>query len=172
MDRPSTLAVAIMSVLLLGASLPAGNADEQERTEQRSDGDQVNAAGQAFIAAIVARDISAMDKLWAHESYATFVGPLSTKVVVGWEGVRKAWEMRFGQFDRVTISLAELHVHINGKVAWMVGIETVELLRKDGNTLGFDTFVTNVFEDHDSRWLIVSHQATPIFRGPNSPRSQ
>ena len=86
MDRPSTLAVATMSVLLLGASLPAGNADEQERTEQRSDGDQVNAAGQAFIAAIVARDISAMDKLWAHEFYATFVGPLSTKVVVGWEG--------------------------------------------------------------------------------------
>lgn len=164
MDRPSTLAVAIMSVLLLGASLPAGNADEQERTEQRSDGDQVNAAGQAFIAAIVARDISAMDKLWAHESYATFVGPLSTKVVVGWEGVRKAWEMRFGQFDRVAISLAKSHVRTNGKVAWAVGVERVELLRKDGKTLSFDAFITNVFEERGGRWLMVSHQATPIFR--------
>ena len=166
MNRLSTLAVATMSLLL------AGNAHGEEEAQQRSDGDRVNTAGQVFIAAIAARDISAMDKVWAHEFYATFIGPLSTTVVVGWEGVRKAWEMRFGQFDRVTISLAELHVHINGKVAWMVGLEKVELFRKDGNTLGFDTFVTNVFENHDGRWLMVSHQATPIFRGPNSSRGQ
>jgi hypothetical protein len=49
--------------------------------------------------------------------------------------------MRFGQFDRVTISLAESHVRTNGN-----GVESVELLRKDGKTLNFDAFVTNVFE--------------------------
>jgi len=124
----------------------------------------VKAASQTFIAAIAARDIRAMDKVWAHESYATFIGPLSTTIVVGWDGVRKAWEMRFGQFDRVTISLAESHVRTNGKVAWAVGIEKVELLRKDGKTLSFDAFVTNAFEQRDGRWLLVSHQATPTFR--------
>jgi len=30
--------------------------------------------------------------------------------------------------------------------------------------LSFDAFVTNVFEQRDGRWLLVSHQATPIFR--------
>jgi len=85
-------------------------------------------------------------------------------IVVGWDGVRKAWEMRFGQFDRVTISLAEAHVHSNGRVAWAVGIEKVQLLRKTGETVSFDAFVTNVFEEDDGHWLIVSHQATPIFR--------
>jgi ketosteroid isomerase-like protein len=105
-----------------------------------------------------------MDKLWAHESYVAFMGPLSTTLVVGWEGVRKAWEMRFSQFDRVTISVAESHVHTNGKAAWAVGIEKVQLLRKNGETLAFDAFVTNVFEKRDGRWLMVSHQATPIFR--------
>ncbi len=92
------------------------------------------------------------------------MGPLSTMIVVGWDGVRKAWEMRFGQFDRVTISLAEAHVHSNGRVAWAVGIEKVQLLRKTGETVSFDAFVTNVFEEDDGHWLIVSHQATPIFR--------
>ena len=77
-----------------------------------------------------------MDEVW--EPYVTFIAPLSTTVVAGWEGVRKAWEMRFGQFDRVMISLAESHVHINGKVAWTVGTEKVGLLRKDGSNLGFD----------------------------------
>jgi hypothetical protein len=47
---------------------------------------------------------------------------------------------------------------------WAVGVESVELLRKDGKTLSFDAFVTNVLEKKDDRWLVVSHQATPIFR--------
>lgn len=165
MNRLSILAVATMSLLVLGASLPTGNALSQEKAQQPSDVNGVNAASQVFIAAISARDISAMDEVWAQEPYVTFIGPLSTTVVAGWEGVRKAWEMRFGQFDRVIISLAESHVHINGKVAWTVGTEKVELLRKDGSNLGFHAFVTNVFENHDGRWLMVSHHATPIFRG-------
>ena len=156
MNRFSILAVAAALMLLTGASA---------NTQQTTDIERVNAASQVFIAAIAARDIRAMDKVWAHEPYASFIGPLSTTVVVGWDGVRKAWEMRFGQFDRVTISLAESHVRTKGKVAWAVGIEKVQLLRKDGKTIAFDAFVTNVFENHDGRWLMVSHQATPMFGG-------
>jgi ketosteroid isomerase-like protein len=159
------LAGTTVSLLTLGAALPAGEAFGQEKAQQTSDVERVNAASQVFIAAISARDIRAMEKVWAHAPYATFIGPLSTTVVVGWDGVKKAWEMRFDQFDRVTISLAESHVHSNGKVAWAVGVERVQLLRKDGGTLDFDAFVTNVFEEQDGRWLLVSHQATPVFRG-------
>jgi len=164
MNRISNLAVTTASLLILGVALPTGDAFGQKNAQQISDIERVNAASQVFIAAISARDIRAMEKLWAHESYVTFTGPLSTTVVVGWEGVKKAWEMRFNQFDRVIISLADSHVHSNGKVAWAVGIEKVELLRKNGDTLDFDAFVTNVFENQDGRWLLVSHQATPIFR--------
>jgi len=164
MNRLSIPAVTIVSLLLVGVALPGGDAIGQQKAQQTSDVERVNAASQVFISAISARDIRAMDKVWAHESYATFIGPLSTTVVVGWEGVRKAWEMRFSQFDRVTISLAESHVHTNGKVAWAVGIEKAQLLRKNGDTLNLEAFVTNVFENLDGRWLLVSHQATPIFR--------
>jgi ketosteroid isomerase-like protein len=161
--RLSTLAIATMSLLALGSSFSAGSALAQNKAQETSDVGRINAASQVFIAAIAARDIHAMDKVWAHEPYATFIGPLSTTVVIGWEGVRKAWEMRFSQFDRVTIS-AESHVHTNGKVAWAVGVEKVELLRKDGTVLSFEAFGTNVFENYEGRWLMVSHQSTPIFR--------
>ena len=154
--------IAVMATVILTITLPTGDAVGQQKTQ--TDVERVEAASRDFIAAISARDIQAMDKLWAHDSYVTFMGPLSTTIVVGRDGVRKAWEMRFGQFDRVTISLAESHVHANGNVAWAVGIERAQLLRKNGDTLGFDAFVTNVFERHDGRWLIVSHQATPTFR--------
>jgi len=157
------LAVAAVSVLVLGTGLSADRAFGQDKG-QRMGVDHVNAVSQAFIAAIMARDIDAMDEVWAHEPYATFIGPLSTTVVVGWEGVRKAWQMRFSQFDRVTISVTESHVHMNGKVAWATGMEKVQLLRKDGKTVDLDAFVTNVFEDRNGRWLMVSHQATPVFK--------
>ena len=166
MNRLSILAVTAVSLLTLGTALPVGKAVGQEKAQQTSDVERVNAASQVFIAAISARDMRAMEKVWAHAPYATFIGPLSTTVVVGWDGVRKAWETRFSQFDRVTISSAESHVRTNGKAAWAVGIEKVQLLRKNGDTLSFDAFVTNVFENRDGRWLIVSHQATPIFREP------
>src|SRR5712691_10107824 len=165
MSRLSIFTIATVSLSILGAvALPAGQTVGQQQTQQTSAIERVNAASQVFIAAISARDIRAMEKVWAHEPYATFIGPLSTTVVVGWDGVRKAWEMRFGQFDRITISLAESHVRTNGKVAWAVGVEKVELLRKDGKIVSFDAFVTNVFEEQDGRWLLVSHPATPMFR--------
>ena len=171
MNRPKILTiaamllamVAAMALLMVAVTLPSNNAVGEQKT-QASEIERVNAAGQAFIAAITSRDIREMEKLWAHDADVTFIGPLSTTVVVGWDGVKKAWEMRFSQFDRVTISLAESHVRTNGNVAWAVGIEKVQLLRKNGDTLNFVAFVTNVFEKHDDRWLMVSHQATPVFR--------
>jgi len=160
----SSFAVTAVFLLTVGFTAFADGAVGDAKAQQTSDVERVNAASQVFIAAIAARDIRAMDQVWAHEPYATFIGPLSTNVVFGWDGVRKAWEMRFSQFDRVTISLAESHVRTNGRVAWAVGIEKVQLLRKNGDILSFDTFTTNVFEERDGRWLMVSHQATPMFR--------
>jgi ketosteroid isomerase-like protein len=157
--------IAAMALLMVAITLPANDAVGQQTTAQ-TEVERVDAAGRVFIAAIAARDIRAMEKLWAHGPDVTFIGPLSTTVVVGWDDVKRAWQMRFSQFDRVTISLAESHVHMNGKVAWTVGLEKVQLSRKNGDTLSFDAFVTNVFEERDGNWLMVSHHATPIFREP------
>jgi ketosteroid isomerase-like protein len=156
-----------VSVLFLVAISAGGSVIESVKAQESTDVERVTAASQAFIAAIAARDIDAMDKVWAHVPDAIFIGPLSSEVVVGWEDVRKAWQMRFSQFDRVTISLAESHVRTNGEVAWAVGVEKVELLRKDGKTIGFDAFVTNVFEERNGEWLIVSHHAAPKFQPAN-----
>jgi ketosteroid isomerase-like protein len=159
MNRNNIIVRAVIGFLFLAAIGPA-------RAQATTDLEHIQAASRSFVAIIAARDINAMDKVWAHENYASFIGPLSTTVVVGWDGVRKAWQMRFSQFDRVTISTGDSHVRVNGKVAWAVGMEKIELLRKDGKTIRFDTFVTNVFENRGGQWLIVSHQATPVFKPP------
>ena len=149
------------SIVAIGLLLAAMSSAEAQQT---NDLELIQSTTKRFAAAIGGRDISVMDKVWAHESYSSFIGPLSTSVVVGWEGVRQSWQMRFSQFDRVTISMDNPHIRINGQAAWAVGMEKVELLRKDGRTISFDAFVTNVFENKGGQWLLVAHQATPVFR--------
>src|SRR5579862_5206513 len=80
--RLSTLAIAAMSLLVLGSGLPAGSALGQDNAQKTSDVVRINAASQVFIAAIAARDIHAIDNVWALVPYATFIGPLSTTVVI------------------------------------------------------------------------------------------
>src|SRR6266704_2100258 len=79
--------IAAMAAVMSAVTLPTRDAVGQTSALKV---ERVQAASRDFIAAISARDIQAMDKLWAHESYATFMGPLSTTIVGGWDGVRKA----------------------------------------------------------------------------------
>ena len=69
MNRLSIIAVTTAS-LILGVSLAVSSAVGQQNAQQTSDVEGVNAASQVFIAAIAARDIGVMDKVWAHEPYA------------------------------------------------------------------------------------------------------
>ena len=69
---------AMISLLLVTVT---GSASAQATADFES----VHATSQSFVAAIRARDIEAMDKVWRHETYTSFIGPLSTTVVVGWK---------------------------------------------------------------------------------------
>jgi len=66
MNRLSIIVVTIAS-LILGFSLAVGDAVGQQNAQQTSDVEDVNAASRNFIAAISAREIGAIDKVWAHE---------------------------------------------------------------------------------------------------------
>jgi hypothetical protein len=62
--------------------------------------------------------------------------------------------------------VGQTHIHINGEAICAVGMEKIELLRKDGRTMSFDAFGTNVFDNERGQWLLVAHQATPLFNPP------
>ena len=56
---------ALLFLAIIGVSTPAAIA--QQDAEQAPEIERVNAAGQALLAAISARDIGAMEKLWARD---------------------------------------------------------------------------------------------------------
>jgi len=148
---------AILSAIMLLA-LPMSSASPQESVEIAG----VKAASQAFYAALsVLDDGSAMEKVWARAPYVTYVGPQSRSIIVGWDAQKKYWENFNKLFLRRSVSLADVHIHANGNLAWAIGTETGQAQLTDGGARKADWFVTNIYEKIDGHWLLVSHHVQP-----------
>lgn len=141
-----------------GLALMAGLAVAQ----QPADIEAIKAANTAFYVAISARDVKAMEGLWANKPYVINIGPVSKSIAVGYEdAVSKYYTNNFNNvFSAVSASMTSTsQIQTDGKLAWVVGTENAKLTFKTGEVREFVTFTTNVFEKDGDRWLMVSHQA-------------
>jgi ketosteroid isomerase-like protein len=148
------------ALLLLSAAIPTlAHADDMV---------DVQAASAAFYASLsVLDDGSAMAKVFADTDYVTFVGPRKKTVIVGAKALTGYFNTANKMFKARKTTITDSHMHINGNVAWEVGLEKGENTMADGKVLPVDWVVTNVFEKQgDGRWLMVSHHVQP---GPKEP---
>jgi ketosteroid isomerase-like protein len=130
--------------------------------QKEAGADGVKAASKAFYAALaVLDDGSAMEKVWANKPYVTFVGPRSKTLGVGWDALKKYWLENNKAFAERNVSLTEQRIHVNGNLAWEMGVESGNAKMQNGNSSKVDNFVTGVYERIDGRWLKVSHHAQP-----------
>jgi ketosteroid isomerase-like protein len=146
--------ISLSAITAFGLALLPGNAFAQSAADMEG----VKAASKAFYAALAVIDNGeAMAKVWAHTPYITNLGPRNKSITVGWDANSKYWE----ETNKVTasrnVSLSDQHIHVNGNLAWEMGLETGETKLKDGPVRKTDHFATNVFEKIDGRWLMVSH---------------
>jgi len=158
MNRHSMLTLIATAVAWLWIALPPGNAAAQPEADMEG----VKAASKAFYAALSVIDNGgAMEKVWAHTPYVTYVGPRSKSITVGWEAQKKYWVEANKLFSQRNVTLSDQQIHVNGNLAWEMGQETGDVKMKDGGTWKVDLIVTNVYEKLDGRWLIVSHHVQP-----------
>ena len=73
MNRLAALAMTAVSLLFVAIALRAGGGIGY--AEQRSDSDNVNAAVNAFHAALSNLDIGKMQNVWAQEPYVVLINP-------------------------------------------------------------------------------------------------
>jgi ketosteroid isomerase-like protein len=155
MNRRSILSLSAITALGL-ALLPS------IAVAQQADMEGVKAASKAFYAALaVIDDGAAMEKVWAHTPYVTYVGPRSKSITVGWDAVKKAWVESNKRTSQRKSSLSDQQIHVNGNLAWEMGQETGENKLKDGTVGKTERIATNVYEKIDGRWLMVSHHVQP-----------
>jgi ketosteroid isomerase-like protein len=136
------------------------SAQAAAQTEGGAEG--VRAASKAFYQALaVLDDGTAMSKVWAQQPYVTFIGPRSKTVMVGWEAQKQYWLKNNEAFAARKASITEERIHVNGNLAWEMGVEIGDVKMKDGTARKVDHLVTGVYERIDGRWLKVSHHAQP-----------
>src|SRR5262245_19243624 len=90
MNRLAALATTAGSLLVVGIALRAGGGIGY--AEQRSDSDNVNAAVNAFHAALSNLDIGKMQNVWAQEPYVVLINPRDKVPAIGWDAVKKDWQ--------------------------------------------------------------------------------
>ena len=155
LDRRSALALGLAAVaapvLVWPRSLAA----------QTSDMEAVRTAHAAHYTAFSARDIRALEAVWARGADVTTMHPGSRAPLVGWEAVRRSYEDQFSsQFAEVAISMGDPRITVRQDAAWVVGIETVRGRRPNGDAVDAATLATNILVKQDGRWLMAHHHAS------------
>jgi uncharacterized protein (TIGR02246 family) len=156
MTRSFRFACSIVATWLLTAGLLINSASAQQSSEL----DAVKAADQALYAAFSARDINAMEKVWANTSDAQILGPRNKSFVAGWDNIKKGLEGLFATFPELNVSITEPRFVVVGTVAWVTGIEQAQRKDKAGTSSGGSNLVTNIFQKQDGRWLLVHHHSS------------
>jgi ketosteroid isomerase-like protein len=160
MNRLATLAMITVWLVFVGVALLAAGIGY---AEQRSDSDNVNAAVNAFHAALSNLDIGKMQSMWAQEPYVV-INPRDKAPAIGWDAVKKDWQDGvFGFWAELKLSPKQApHIHVDQTTAWTTGIVGVEGKNKSGQALSFTIIETQVYEKRGDRWFMVSHHASRV----------
>ena len=125
-----------------------------------SDYEEVMKVNETFYKALGTRNLELMDQVWVKDSRAGCVHP-GWIMINGWQAVRQSWENVFDPNDQVDIRLSSITVEIKGEVAWVTCIQQLIYINRDPIGINMSQS-TNIFERHDSGWLMILHHASPV----------
>lgn len=118
---------------------------------------EVTKANEAFYAAFRARDVEAMESLWAQRSPVGCVHP-GWAPLRGRDVVMRSWRAIF-HGEPPNVSVSDVRVSFVAGVACVVCLE--QLTDAEGQPGG--VFVaTNLYVQEDRAWRIVHHHSGPI----------
>jgi len=113
-----------------------------------------------FYRALGTRDLNLMDTVWVQDNRAGCIHP-GWIILQGWIALRQSWENVFDPNDQLDIELSNVSVEARGNVAWVTCVQ--KLIYKNRIPVGINlSQSTNIFELHNSGWLMVLHHASPI----------
>ncbi|MDA0365226.1 MAG: nuclear transport factor 2 family protein [Chloroflexi bacterium] len=117
-----------------------------------TDEDDVLAANRAFYEAFNAKDLPAMDALWARSASVACVHP-GWNVLAGREPVMASWTAILGNAAQPRVQSGAESVYLFGDLAYVICRELVS---------GSPLAATNVFVREDAAWRIVHHHSSPV----------
>lgn len=114
----------------------------------------VLAANEAFYTAFAARDLEAMDALWARHAPIACIHP-GWDALHGREAVLASWRDILG-------NPASPPIRCTDPVAYMLGSAAVVICTE--RFPGAELIATNLFVEEDGAWKLIHHQAGGVAR--------
>lgn len=123
-----------------------------------SESDEILAANEGFYSAFSARDMSAMEDVWAKEVPVSCIHP-GWNVLTGRDRVMESWHAILDNSDAPRIRCYEPEINRVGEIALVTCYEAVE-----AGILA----ATNIFVPEAGGWKMVHHQASPTAQPPET----
>lgn len=116
-------------------------------------------ANEAFYAALEARDLDLLDRLWLHEGWVRCVHP-GRDAIVGWPSVRRSFEQIFAHTRLLHVTPTAVDVMVFGELGVIACVENITLESED--EMGMTAAqATNIFRRTDGGWRMMHHHASP-----------
>jgi ketosteroid isomerase-like protein len=119
----------------------------------------IAAANLAFYRALEARELSAMDVVWAQSEAASCVHP-GWHRLDGWDEIRRSWQNIFASARAWTVACEDVRIYVSGDFGW---VSCVEVMSPFGDTSGESAArmqATNLFVKEEGDWKLLHHHAS------------
>jgi ketosteroid isomerase-like protein len=127
-----------------------------------SEHDAILFANAAFYAAFTARDMAALEKVWAKDKPLSCVHP-GRSAITGREAVMRSWRAILDNPEAPRISCHGEKIQVHGDTAVVTCVEQLALASGAQFLMA-----TNVFVRTGSIWAMVHHHAGPVQVDPGS----
>lgn len=109
-------------------------------------------ANSAFYEAFTARDLQAMEGLWAERSPVICIHP-GWRPIFDREEIMASWNAILGSRMAPPVRASEPVIFVNGGIGFAIGYEHI---------LGSALAVTNAFVEEEGAWRMILHQASQM----------
>ena len=128
---------------------------------QPADPSAVKAANAAFYSALAARDISAMERIWARDDQISNVFSRTKTLSFGQSAIKADYERLFKLLGDVPSAvMAEPSVRLQGDMAIVIGVEIIQVKLPNGELQKSFPVATNVFVKQGTEWMMVHHHTS------------
>ncbi|XP_020576397.1 F-box protein SKIP8-like [Phalaenopsis equestris] len=98
------------------------------------------------------RSLPAMARFWLHADYVKCIHS-SGELYIGFNAVMNSWAAVFNWAPGVAFQIRDVRARVSSDIAWVTMKAYIDL---DSDQF----FMTNVFEFHEGRWLMVHHHSS------------
>ena len=160
MHRRLVAGTAALLAGLAGAAAADG-CGAAAQGQQAAGAEGVRAAASAFYAALNARDIRAMEALWAPDPEVVMIhpsGPFARAPAVGPEAVRRSFAEAWPRFAEWSVRVDGMRVRVGQGWAAVLATTPVHVrMQSEDAAHDYTALTTILYERRDGHWLIV-HQ--------------